>query len=137
MNAKRFSKSDMTWNLKATYRGTGKKLTWLISRVSMMAFFTVLSASGSHAISEYKTILNPYTGRFDFVNNISTGTLSLGSAFRTVDSAGCAWDITVDTDGDLHTTLINCPVVASSSQRCQTGQSLGLLLSITCGPTSP
>lgn len=54
------------------------------------------------------------------------------------DSDNCRWRTTVTTAGNLTTTLIGCPtVVASNSRPCSRGQSLGLLLSITCSETLP
>lgn len=52
------------------------------------------------------------------------------------DSASCTWRTTVTTAGNLVTTLLSCPTVVAS-RPCSRGQSLGILLSITCSETLP
>lgn len=47
------------------------------------------------------------------------------------DSAGCRWRTGVSTLGALTTTSLGCPVL-TASRKCLKGQSLGILLSITC-----
>lgn len=61
-------------------------------------------------------------------------TASIGPVLT--DSNNCTWRTTVTTAGSLVTSLIECPpVVASGPRTCSRGQSLGLLLSITCSET--
>lgn len=107
-----------------------KKRNWLICLGLGMGLCFALNGSGE-CVSQYTTLLNPYTGRFDFVNNISTGSVLSGSAFRTVDSNSCLWDISVSTPGNLVTTLVSCPAVAQFTA-CVPGTPYGLLLAVTC-----
>lgn len=50
------------------------------------------------------------------------------------DANNCLWRTTVNISGALETTLLTCPVVMAA-RPCSPGQSLGLLLSITCSET--
>lgn len=105
----------------------------------------------------YQTTFNPFTGKLDYVG-VSSGSLPSGSTnyvsragdtilgdltFTTnligpvlTDSDSCTWRTTITTGGNLVTTLIQCPAVVTS-RPCTQGQSLGLLLAITCSETLP
>lgn len=69
------------------------------------------------------------------VFSVQQGSFSV-VGFGMVDSAGCKWTTTIATTGALVTTLGSCPSVVTS-RPCSRGQSLGLLLSITCSETLP
>lgn len=93
-------------------------------------FFTIFLASVCSAEST-KTIFNPFSQKLDYITRIDTSTVVSGSSFRTSDASSCLWDITVNTAGNLVTTLVSCPTVASFTS-CVSGTPIGLLSAITC-----
>ncbi len=81
------------------------------------------------------------TGGLTYVKDTSSDTISsadfefqsnsIGPVLR--DSANCAWRTTVNTSGNLVTSLLGCPSVpATPVDTCTTGQPRGLLLALVC-----
>lgn len=92
-------------------------------------FVLILLLSQSTRAEQVKTIFNPFTNKSDYITRVDTATIMYASSYRTIDATNCLWDMKVDTAGALVIALVSCPV---SGGECRTGQSLGLLLSITC-----
>lgn len=102
----------------------------------------VLILLGVAQVCSARAIINPITGKFDYVSTSSgavsgdfvlkagdtmTGSLTFSSSTIgpiLTDSAGCTWLMTAATSGNLVTTLQSCTSSVS-------GQCMGLLCAVT------
>lgn len=96
------------------------------------------SGGGSGPLSPGSTnyiqnTLNPTINTQTF--SVQQGSFSV-TGFIMTDPNQCQWNTTINTSGAVVTSLIGCPVVLAS-RPCSKGQSLGLMLSITCAGPLP
>lgn len=94
-------------------------------------FFFILFLTSVCSAESTKMLFNPFTQKLDYITRIDTGTVISGSSFRTSDSNSCLWDISVSTPGNLVTTLVSCPTIASFVA-CVPGVPYGALLTLVC-----
>lgn len=134
------SKLDYITALTTTSIQAGSGVT--VSTTSSGVLITGSGGSGSPAGSSGDVQYNN-AGSFGGASffNVSASSVNISSDFVfnsnsigpvLTDSASCTWRQTVTTAGNLVTTLIGCPVVASNFRPCKRGMPVGILLSITC-----